>query len=44
MATLLDFYSSCFVILESTFQLDYEGIQANCGEAIIQKVGVYEPI
>jgi hypothetical protein len=45
MATLLDFNCSCFFILESTFQLDFvEGIQTNCGESIIQKVGVYEPI
>jgi hypothetical protein len=45
MATLLDSYSSCFSLLESTFQLDFvEGIQANRGESIIQKVGAYEPI
>jgi hypothetical protein len=45
MATLLDSYSSSFSIPESTFQLDFvQDIQANHGESIIQKVGVYEPI
>jgi hypothetical protein len=45
MATLLDSHSSSFSILGSTFQLDFvQGFQANCGESIIQKVGVYEPI
>ena len=45
MATLLDSHSSSFFILESTIQLDFaQGFQANCGESIIQKIGVYEPI
>jgi len=45
MATLLDSHSSCFSILESPFQLDFEeGIQANFGQSIFQKVGAYEPI
>ena len=45
MATLLDSHSSSFSILESTFELNFvQGFQANYGESIIQKVGVYEPI
>ena len=42
MATLLDSHSSSFSILESTFELNFvQGFQANYGESIIQKVGVF---
>ena len=45
MATLLDSHSSSFFILESTFKLDFvQGFQANYGESIIQKAGIYEHI
>ena len=46
MATLLDSHSSSFSILErALFQLDFvQSFQANYGESIIQKIGVYEHI
>jgi hypothetical protein len=43
MAKLRNSHSSSFSILESTFQLNFvQGFQANCGESIVQKAGVYE--